>query len=91
MDTSQPPSPVSKARKSSAKSDITNNLEIPPAISPLNSPDKTEEEDLHLTFFRNKRKRGQQSRQIFLPAISVSLSFEQKPKSFLFLMQGKRK
>ena len=60
MDTSpmdvvpQPSSPASEPRKSPVTSEIANTLEIPPAISPLDSPVKeienTEDEVIHLSF-----------------------------------------
>ena len=60
MDTSpmdvvpQPSSPASEPRKSPVNSEIANTLEIPPAISPLDSPVKeienTEDEVIHLSF-----------------------------------------
>ena len=47
-------SPMNKARKSSAKSEIANTPKIPPVISPLKSPNKetegTKDEIIHLSF-----------------------------------------
>ena len=94
MDTSpadvvlHPSSPVNKTRSNSEISEIVNKLTIPHVISPLNSPDKTsertEEEEILLSFCAiNENEATKLSRRSFPQSEFITVS-DKYPNHFFF-------
>ena len=87
----QPSSPVNNTRKNSQISEIANKLKIPPAISPLNSPDKVfekplkEDEDIALLSFcaTNEIEATKLSKQFFPQSRFMQVS-KKNPNHFFF-------
>ena len=95
MDTSpmdvvpQPSSPASEPRKSPVNSEIANTLEIPPAISPLDSPVKeiknTEDEVIHLSFCAsNVSEASKHAKHNGFPKSKFLLASNKNPNHFFF-------